>query len=160
MLEKTVFTAREVFEAAILLENSIKTLYINLSHVLKEHKDREIFGDLAEDEERHEEYLKRTLSSLSHAVLDQHLQHHILELKAHFYEKYLTKDILADRLKHLDNVISIFEFAVEIELDHILYYQEIQGMVLEDEQKYIRDILQDERGHFMKLMKYIKATQI
>lgn len=156
--DKVRFTAREVFEAAILLENTIKTLYINLSHVLKDHREREIFGNLAADEERHEEYLKRSLADLSHTIVTQHLQDHILTLKNHFHDKYLTRDLLAERLKHLDNVEAVFELALEIELDHILYYQEISHLVIEEEQQFIQDILRDERSHFVKLMQYMKST--
>ncbi len=160
MIEKNkiFFTAREVFEASIDLENSIKQLYINLSHVLKSTKERIIFAKLAADEEKHEVFLRQNLSRINNVVAAQRLENHIHELSHYFFEKYMPHDTLSERLKHINTIEGIFELAIEIELDHILYYQEIRTMVIDEEQDFIEDILRDARSHFVKLMQHLKAA--
>ena len=162
MLEKNkvFFTAREVVEASIELESSIKQLYINLSHALKSTRDRIIFAKLAADEEKHEVFLRQYIARITNELADQKLDNHIHKLSHHFFEKYMSHEMLVEKLKELKNVEAIFEFAIEIELDHILYYQEIQDMVIDEEQKYIEEILRDERSHFIKLMQYLKSTDL
>jgi hypothetical protein len=62
-------------------------------------------------------------------------------------------------LPAVKDTFSAIKFAIQRELDSILYYQEIKKFVTKDQHDLIDGIIEEERRHFLKLSKFLKKLR-
>ena len=77
-------------------------------------------------------------------------------LRAYADGTIFTKEARGTELPTVKDVPSAIKFAIQRELDSVLYYQEIKKFVPKDQQDLIDKIIAEERGHFLKLSKFLK----
>ena len=60
-----------------------------------------------------------------------------------------TKEIMDKQLANVKDTVAAFDFAIQRELDSILYYHEIKNMVPAAQHEDIEKIIEEERKHFL-----------
>jgi len=126
-------------------------LYKNMfKKELEEVKD--LFNFLAKEEVKHEKIFTDMLSNID--------EYQIKESYEDEYKSYLNAyannllfslknfDEAMEKVKDLD---SAFQFAIQKELDTIMYYQELKNIVQENKTDLIEDIINEERKHVVLL---------
>ncbi len=71
--------------------------------------------------------------------------------------KVFDDTVLKQKLKNLSDLDSIFEFAMGIELDSILLYQELKEAVSPNQKSIIDDFIDQERFHFLRILQLKQA---
>lgn len=150
-------TGRELLLAAQQMEELSARLYGELSKKVKDREAINLFEFLAQEEERHKKVFALKLSENKEILSDQALHEHIQVLLFYLKKQIYAPDILQDKLARLHGLESIFELAISMELDHILYYQEIKSSIQKEEQFVVDAIIDEERRHFLRLVQYRKA---
>ncbi len=150
-------TGRELLMTAMDMEAMNAKLYAQLSNKLKDPDAINLFEFLAKEEEKHRSIFWKKLSDQTEILDNQALGDHIQVLL--FYVKNMIYDpeTIQEKLRQLRGIESIFEMAISMELDHILYYQEIKDSVIQKERYLIDEIIDEERRHFLRLVQYRKA---
>ena len=62
-----------------------------------------------------------------------------------------TKEIMDKQLSKITNTASALDFAIQRELDSILYYHEIKKLVPAAQYDTLEKIIEEERKHFLSL---------
>ncbi|NLI82738.1 MAG: ferritin family protein [Deltaproteobacteria bacterium] len=142
-----MFSASEIFDLAIRIEENGEYFYRKAAADLKEPKLMEMLHEIANDELRHREWFLKTkrsagiggieslLSRLSGTFLQEAIEDHGFSL-----EEVDFSAISDER--------SLLEVAMGFEQDSITFYEILSGFV-EDEQtrKYLEAIIEEEKGH-------------
>jgi rubrerythrin len=68
-----------------------------------------------------------------------------------------TKEIMDKQLAKIKNTKSALDFAIQRELDSILYYHEIKKLVPAAQHDTIEKIIEEERKHFLSLTEMKKC---
>jgi Rubrerythrin. len=63
-------------------------------------------------------------------------------------EKGIIKEGIKDLIEEIKDTKSALDFAIQRELDSILFYHEIRELVLETQKKMVNEIIREERKHF------------
>lgn len=150
-------TGRELLLTAMKMEEMNAKLYGELSKKLKDKDAANLFDFLAQEEEKHKKIFAVKLSENKEILSDQAMPDHIQVLLYYYKQQLYTPDVLQDKLAKLTSLENIFEFAISMELDHILYYQEIKSSIVKPEQFIVDSVIDEERRHFLRLVQYRKA---
>jgi len=62
-----------------------------------------------------------------------------------------TKEIMDKQLSNIKSTADALDFAIQRELDSILYYHEIKKLVPAGQHEAIEKIIEEERKHFLSL---------
>lgn len=140
---------RDIINVAIRIEENGERFYTETSKKAKTGEVRELLSFLAREESRHKEVFSDILNkaNLSNENLsDEYLSY----LKA--YTDRLIFNTETDEFNKGDiDQIRVLDFAIQRELDSILYYHEIKAIVPHSEHPLIDKIISEERSHFEKL---------
>ena len=78
-------------------------------------------------------------------------------LRAYVDNIIFTKEELDAELSRVKDTLSAIKFAIQRELDSILYYHEVKKFVPESQHHLIDKIIDEERKHFLKLLELEKG---
>ena len=148
-----IFKAAEILKTAIRIEENGIIFYREMVKKFKEKNLQDIFSFLAEEDERHRKIFEEMLSkSEQYEMVDSYPGEYDAYLHAfadeHVFSKEKTGELMAKKVKDVKEAI---RFGIEVELDSINYYQEIKRFIPEYEKDTIEKIIEEERGHFLKL---------
>ena len=62
-----------------------------------------------------------------------------------------NKEDFEENMSKVTDIISALDFAIDSELNAILYFSEMKRMVLKEKRDIIDNIIEEERKHFIKL---------
>lgn len=148
-----IFKAAEILKTAIRIEENGVVFYREMLNRFKENNLRDIFNFLADEDERHRKIFEDMLSKTEqYEMTDSYPGEYESYLRAfadeHVFSKEKTGTLMAKKVKDVKEAI---QFGIEVELDSINYYQEIKRFVPDYQKELIEKIIQEERGHFLKL---------
>ncbi len=148
-----IFKAAEIFKTAIRIEENGIVFYREMLKKFTAKDLREIFSFLADEDERHRKIFEEMLSKTeTYEMVDSYPGEYEAYLHAfadeHVFSKEKTGEIIAKKIKDIKEAI---QFGIEVELDSINYYQEIKRFVPDYQKGTIEKIIEEERGHFLKL---------
>jgi rubrerythrin len=171
-----VFNAHDVLEFAIRVEENGEVFYGEAARIAGDQGARDIFRRLATEEAVHKKTFARVLASLGDYRPTEtydgeyiaYLQEYI-DGKAIFKEHTGTapadatagsgKGLKDSDLSRVHDTLSAFDFAIQREVDSIVYYQELKVFVPEKYHKTVDAIVDEERKHFA-LLSEIKKTYL
>ncbi len=156
-----IFKAVEILKTAVRIEENGIVFY---REMLKRFKDKEvqgIFNFLADEDERHRNIFEEMLSNAEpYEMAESYPGEYKAYLHAfadeHVFSKEKTGELVARKIQDIKEAV---QFGIEIELDSINYYQEIKRFVPDYQKNTIDKIVDEERGHFLKLSN-IKKTLV
>jgi len=153
------FAASEVLEFSLRIEENGEAFYRAMANKIKTAKIKETFDYLADEEVKHRKIFADMLSKIEKYEPPQSFPgEYFLYLRAyadeHIFTKAKTGQLMAKKIKTAKEAV---KFALEIELDSILYYLEAKNLVPEHQGQVIDGIADEERHHYLKLLEIKKG---
>jgi len=154
-----MFEASEILEFALRIEENGEAFYRSMAKKLKEKKIKETFDYLADEEAKHRKIFADLLSTVETYVPPESFPgEYFLYLRSyadeHIFSKEKTGQLMAKKIKTAKEAV---KFALEIELDSILYYLEAKNLVPENQTAIIYKVADEERHHYLKLLEINKG---
>ncbi|RJP27356.1 MAG: hypothetical protein C4533_07815 [Candidatus Omnitrophota bacterium] len=155
-----MFKAAEILKTAIRIEENGIIFYRGMIKRFRIQELQDIFSFLADEDERHRKTFEEMLSkSEQYEMVDSYPGEYEAYLHAfadeHVFSKEKTGELMSKKVKNTKEAI---QFGIEVELDSINYYQEIKRFIPDYQKDTLEKIIEEERGHFLKLTD-IKKTQ-
>jgi|YelNatPaOPRAMG01_1025707.scaffolds.fasta_scaffold97313_2 rubrerythrin len=148
------FTIKDVLKKAIEMEEAGKIFYEYATAITDDNNIKEVFKVLANEEIGHKHIFENMLNKIDKLNL-------VGEKTEEEYIKYLNEHIstkaVFDRKKFeqeknsVNGIINAIDFAMEREMDSILYYMTLMTLVREEQANFVQQIINEERKHFIKL---------
>ncbi len=143
----------DVLEFSIQFEERSRIFYENLSKLMKDPETQDLFRILAKEEVKHIETFTKMLGDSSiKAYGIKSIPEHIDYLHNFLNTTIFSKDMLSVKLQRVRDIETSFEFSMSIELDQILFYNEIRNYLSDRHKGVIDEVIEEERRHFVKIM--------
>lgn len=156
-----IFEAKEIFKFAIRIEENGEKFYRFASNLVEDDETKKIFSYLADEEIKHKEIFIGLLSGITKDVsFDNYSDEYFDYLRYYIDNIIFTEEQLKVQEKEVKDVSSAVKFAMQRELDSILYYHEVEKFVSEDKKSLIEKIIAEERKHYAKLSEMKKKLNV
>ena len=142
----------DVFKFAMWMEKKSEAIYAHLSNAVKNPRMQELFSFLSQEEAKHFIIYEEKYYNVQHIIAHDNVPSDLKGLMVYMKDKVFTQDALGKRLKTIKDVETVYEFGISMELDQMLFFQEIRGMIREAEVAFIDEMINEERKHFNRLM--------
>ncbi|MCK4357180.1 MAG: ferritin family protein [Candidatus Cloacimonetes bacterium] len=147
-----IFNASEIYQFAIRIEENGERFYRLMVEKLDEPKVKELFTLLADDEVVHKKRFKEMLSQIENYEPPESYPGEYFEyLRAYVDNVLFSINKFDEDVEKIHNALEAIQFAIDKELDSVLYYQEIRNVVNTHQKKLIENIIEEERQHVVKL---------
>ncbi len=151
MVEKVRYSASEVFQFAIRIEENGALLYRRLAEKTEDSRWKEIFTYLADQEDQHRTTFEKLLASLeNYQPQEIYPDEYFLYLRS-FADNIIFTSQTEKELAAGSGITDIIDFAIRRELDSIMYYLETKPLVPPGQQNQVEKIIEEERRHFLQL---------
>lgn len=150
----SVFEPSEVFQFAIRIEEGGEKFYRAMSEKLDDAQVKSLFSALADEEVKHRKTYEGMLSKIEeYEPFESYPGEYFSYLRAYADNIIFTPKRMEEEMDKIKDASSALKFAIDRELDSILYYQEVKNLVPQNQRGLIDKIIDEERRHFMKLTK-------
>jgi rubrerythrin len=113
---------------------------------------KEMFEYLANEEVNHQKIFQDLLSKMTASTPRESYPGEYLAYIQSYTDKIIfTKEELEEKLPEIKDTLSAIDFAIQRELDSILYYHEMKIFVSQHQHRSIDQIIDEERKHFSNL---------
>lgn len=148
----SLFEPSEIFQFAIRIEENGEKFYRQMTQRLDNEKVKGLFSFLADEEIKHKKSFEEMVSKIEkYEPFETYPGEYFAYLRAYADDIIFDQEKLDKSISAIKDSVSAVEFAMDQELDSILYYQEIKNLVPENKRKAIDAIIEEEREHFVKL---------
>jgi len=148
-----VFTASDIVEVAIRIEENGVNFYKFAEQIAKQENAKKLFAGLAEAEVSHKKTFEKIFAGMEKDNLTESYEGEYGAYLRSYVDNNLifTKDIMDKQLAQIKDTDAALDFAIQRELDSILYYHEIKKLVPASQHGTIDQIIEEERKHFLSL---------
>ena len=148
-----VFTASDIMEVAIRIEENGVNFYKFAEQIAKQDDAKKLFAGLAQAEVAHKKTFEKLFAGMEKSNLPESYEGEFSAYIRSYVDNNLifTKEIMDQQLAKVTDTKAALEFAIQRELDSILYYHEIKRLVPAAQHESIEKIIEEERKHFMNL---------
>lgn len=148
-----IFSAVEVAEMGVQIEKNGRDFYNAVTRLSKNPKAKEVFKYLAGEEEKHIKTFEGiVLSVKKYEPSEAYPGEYFAYLRALSEEYVFTKKNKGLEIaKKIKNDKEAIDLGIGFEMDSILFYYEMKGVVLEGEYRVIDGLIEQEREHLRKL---------
>ncbi len=147
-----IFNVKEIFQIAIRIEENGERFYHNALKLTEDIAIKGVFGLLAEEEMKHKEIFTTLLSEVTKDInFDAYPDEYLDYLQAYVNNTIFKQKQIEEEMSKIKDVTSALNFAIQRELDSILYYQEIKRFIPENQHDKIKVIINEERKHYKEL---------
>ncbi len=149
----SVFTASDIMEVAIRIEENGVNFYKFAEQIAKQDDAKKLFAGLAQAEVAHKKTFEKLFAGMEKSNLPESYEGEFSAYIRSYVDNNLifTKEIMDQQLAKVTDTKAALEFAIQRELDSILYYHEIKRLVPAAQHESIEKIIEEERKHFMNL---------
>lgn len=148
----SIFKPSEIFQFAIRIEENGEKFYREMAQKLNDAAVKELFSALADEEIKHRKTYEGLVSKIEkYEPFESFPGEYFEYLRAYADNHIFTPDILQKEMDKITDATAALQFAIQRELDSILYYQEVKKLVPENQRGTIDKIIDEERRHYMKL---------
>lgn len=152
------FSASEVYQFAIRIEENGVAFYLGAAQKLTDSTAKETFKYLADQEMAHKKVFEGMLEKFgSYEPPETYADEYYAYLKNYAEGIVFSKEKLTDAIDKLTDTRGALDFGIQREIDSILYYLEVKRFIPESEQAEIDKIVEEERRHFVKLTELKKG---
>jgi len=152
-----MFTAEEVIDLAIKIEENGERVYRAASREVTPGPVKDLLLKLAEDELQHIEWFRELRKEIGSTIDNPDL-----------YERgrSILNAIVGDQsfslreagLEQMDDISRVLEAALEFERDTILFYDMLSTAVNEEALPYVNRIIEEEQRHIKELEEALSAS--
>ena len=154
----SLFEPGEVFQFAIRIEENGEKFYRQMVQKFDEIKVKELFSYLADEEVKHKKTYEEMVSKIEkYEPFETFPGEYFAYLRAYVDKIIFTQKEFDEEIANIKDINAALDYAINAELDSILYYQEVKNLVSENQRSTIDKIIEEERRHFVKLSE-IKRT--
>ena len=148
----SIFEPNEIFQFAIRIEENGEKFYREMAHKLNDAAVQELFSALADEEVKHKKTYEKLVSKIEkYEPFESFPGEYFEYLRAYADNHIFTPDILQKEMVKITDASAALQFAIQRELDSILYYEEVKKLVPKNQRETIDKIIDEERRHYMKL---------
>jgi rubrerythrin len=149
----TGFNASEIFEIAVQIEKHGEKFYRHAMTICDDPKIKEMFEHLANEEVKHRKTIDGMLSKIDHyEPPEKYPGEYCQYLTAYSENLVFSEEEFDKEMQKVTTVADALEFAIDKELQSILYYLEMRNLVPEGPQRTeIDKLVDEERRHYLKL---------
>lgn len=155
----TVFTAREIAEAAVEKEMRRRDFYANVTRLSTNPEMTRLFAFLTEEEERH----VATFMKIRDGVRIEEVRPEEYDADMEAYmdsvveERLYSKIGSADFVQKAIDAKDVFRLAIALEKDAILFFWEFLPYVNDQDKQVVKTLMDEEKGHIRMLWKLKQA---
>lgn len=155
------FTASDVLEFAMRIEENGANFYRYAVQITKDEEAKQIFNRLADEELNHQKIFGRIFASMEKTAPPESYAGEYSAYLRNYVDNAVifTKEALDQELAAVKDTLSALDFALRREQDSILYYHEIKQIVPASEHGAIDQVIAEERRHYSKLSEIKKKYQ-
>ena len=147
-----IFNASEIYQFAIRIEENGEKFYRKMAKKLDEPKIKELFTFIADEEIQHKKIFENMLSKIeSYEPPESYPGEYFEYLRAYVDNVLFSINKFDEDVEKIHNALEAIQFAIDKELDSVLYYQEMRNVVLAHQKELIKNIIEEERRHVVKL---------
>jgi rubrerythrin len=145
----STFAASDILEFAIRIEENGADFYRHAAQIAEDEGSRKLFEQLSLEEMCHKQTFEQLLAAIGQAVLPEDVDGQYTAYMRSYVDNAVIfkKEALDQELKKVKDSDSAFDFAIQREMDSILYYHEIKGLVPAHEHATIDKVIEEERRH-------------
>jgi len=147
-----IFEPREIIEFAIQIEIKGERFYTIAAGKFSDKKVKLLFTNLAGQEHEHKSKFESILGRIKGNELPVKFDDEYYE----YLQAYTKGKIFDKKLPKIKKPIDAIKFALDVEGNSILFYNDAKKFVLADEKTIIDDIIEQERQHFVRLSRLLK----
>lgn len=148
----SLFEPSEVFQFAIRIEEGGEKFYRGMAGKLDDPEVKSLFSALADEEVKHKKTYEGMVSKIEdYEPFESYPGEYFSYLRAYADNIIFTPKRMEEEMSKIKDASSALKFAIDRELDSILYYQEVKNLVPENQRSLIDKIIEEERRHFVKL---------
>lgn len=154
----SLFEPSEVFQFAIRIEENGEKFYRQMIQKFEEPTVKELLSFLADEEIKHKKIYEEMVSKIEkYEPFETFPGEYFAYLRAYADNIIYTQKKFDEETANIKDINAAIDYAINAELDSVLYYQEIKNLIPENQRKTIDGIIEEERRHFVKLSE-IKRT--
>jgi len=154
----SLFEPSEVFQFAIRIEENGEKFYRQMVQKFEDPKVKELFSYLADEEIKHKKTYEEMVSKIEkYEPFETFPGEYFAYLRAYADKIIFTQKEFDEEIAKIKDINAALDYAINAELNSILYYQEVKNLVSENQRRTIDKIIEEEQRHFVKLSE-IKRT--
>lgn len=148
----SILNAHDVVRFAVRIEEDGEAFYREAARITDNQSAKELFLRLADEEVGHKRIFEGMGEALGdYAPAETYQGEYMAYLKDYIDGKVVFRQGMKNAVAPMKDVLSAFDFAIQRELDSVLYYQEIRAFVPERHYATVDNIIAEERHHFATL---------
>jgi rubrerythrin len=149
----SVFAASDIMEVAIRIEENGVNFYKFAEQIAKKEDEKKLFAQLAQAEVVHKKTFEKLFAGMEKSNLTESYEGEFGAYLRSYVDNNLifTKEIMDKQLSNIKDTAGALDFAIQRELDSILYYHEIKKLVPAAQHQALEQIIEEERKHFLSL---------
>ena len=146
------YQGSDIFQFAIRMEENGEKFYQYAASITKDNKTREIFDHLGSEEVKHRKLFSDMFSKIDSVTpKESYPGEYMAYLQTYVDGKGIFTPVAAKEVAGISDVIAALDFAIQRELDSVLYYSEMKKYVTASAQGLLEQIIEEERKHVMIL---------
>ena len=149
----SVFAASDIVEVAIRIEENGVNFYKFAEQIAKQEEAKKLFAQLAQAEVAHKKTFEKIFANMEKSSPSESYEGEFGAYLRSYVDNNLifTKEIMDKQLAKVKDTSAALDFAIQRELDSILYYHEIKKLVPAAQHGTLEQIIEEERKHFLSL---------
>jgi len=153
-MSEVFFDISEILQLGIRIEENGERYYRMVADMVKNAEIKEIFLFLADEEKNHRRKFQEILSDIAreHLPVETYTGEYFACLNA-YADTVVFPPQIGKELEKMEDIIESINFAIGREIDSIAYYNEIKKVVPKTQHSLVDKIIEEEKGHFIKLSK-------
>jgi len=152
------YQGSDIFQFAIRMEENGEKFYNYAASIAKDAKAREIFTRLASEEVKHRKLFADMFTRIDTIMpKESYPGEYMAYLQGAIDGKAVFTTGATQELTGISNVLAALDFAIQRELDSVLYYSEMKKYVTASAQDLLEQVIEEERKHVV-LLTNIKKT--
>jgi rubrerythrin len=148
-----LFESNEIYMFAMRIEENGEKFYRHAAKMAKEKQPRTLFTFLADEEVKHKKTFENMLGKMERRDVEESYPGEYLA----YLQDYLDNKIVFSKsakeaeYPEVKDTLSAIDFAIQREINAVLYYHEVKRFVAVSQQEDIEKIIEEERRHFSQL---------
>jgi rubrerythrin len=147
-----MFKPAEIFQFAVRIEENGEMFYNTVAEQVDNDEVKELFKALAVEETKHRKTYEALLSKIeTYDPPESYPGEYFDYLRAYADNHIFPPEKMKKDIATITTAEAALNFAMQREIESILYYQELKNIVPENERSEIDAIINEERRHYVKL---------
>ncbi|MCK9483552.1 MAG: ferritin family protein [Candidatus Marinimicrobia bacterium] len=148
----TIFSIRDVFNIAVKIEEKGEEFYRETAKIIPQMEVKSLFEKLADEEVAHKQIFLKMAEKIGAIQLNQTAREEFYAYLEAYTQNLIFSDVKAEtKIPAIHDAKTALLYAIEKELDSVLYYKEVRELIPVSEQLLIDGIIDEERRHVVRL---------